>query len=157
MAATTTNNALVGVAQGEQAEVAKVARLLEAQSSAPVILTAADGQAVVLPEAAMRVLRAAMRLLASGQPVTVLPAEEGVTRAEAANFLNVRPEYIDRLLESGELSTMTSKREQQIRIGDLLAYRQRRRERERAGLRELTRMSEELGMYDPDFPVPGEE
>jgi hypothetical protein len=39
-----------------------------------------------------------------------------------------------------------------VRFGDLQAYKEVRDGQRRAGLARLTRLSEDLGMYDDDFP-----
>jgi hypothetical protein len=58
------------------------------------------------------------------------------------------------LIEDGEIVAVSSGERRRIRFDDLMDYTEHRDEARRDGLAELTRMSEEMGLYDvPDRPT----
>jgi excisionase family DNA binding protein len=139
-------------AQSEQPELARFVRMLDrlesdANGSRPT-LVGAGGQEIRLPEALVRTLRSAARHLARGDSVTVTPVHRELTTQQAADILNVSRPYLVRLLETGEMPFRTTGSHRRVKLRDVLEYRQRRDVERRAALGELTRLSQELGLYD---------
>ncbi|HEX5503538.1 MAG TPA: excisionase family DNA-binding protein, partial [Thermomicrobiales bacterium] len=83
-----------------------------------------------------------------------VPVYRELTTQQAADLLNVSRQYLIRLLERGDLPFTRTGTHRRIRLDDVLRYKDARSARRREGLRRLTRLSEELGLYDE--PAPGE-
>ncbi len=118
------------------------------RASQPARLIGPDGEQIELPESVYRVLRGAVHELGRGNAVAIMPVHTELTTQEAADLLNVSRQYLVRLLDGGEIPFSKTGTHRRIRFGDLMAYKQQRDERRREGLRRLTRMSEELGLYE---------
>ncbi|WP_067676987.1 helix-turn-helix domain-containing protein [Nocardia miyunensis] len=135
-------------------QLAEVRRFL---SSAPVssgaaVLRSAEGEAVTLPAEVFEGLRLVALALSEGKAVTVAPLHTTLTTQEAAELLGMsRPTFV-KLLEAGEIPFTRPGRHRRVRLTDVLAFREYRRAERTAGLSELTRISEGLGLYD-DIPV----
>lgn len=71
-----------------------------------------------------------------------------LTVDEAADFLNVPKQYLHRLLDSGEVPYVLVGTDHRIPLDGLIRYRERRDALRREKLLEITRISEEIGMYD---------
>ena len=77
-----------------------------------------------------------------------MPVHMELTTQEAADLLNVSRQYLVRLLEDGAMPFTKTGTHRRIRFGDLMAYKRARDATRRQGLKRLTRLSEELGLYD---------
>lgn len=117
----------------------------------PPRLVGPDGQAVPLPASLVRVIREAAESLARGDSLTVVPLHTELTTQQAADLLNVSRPYLVRLVEGGTVPcTRTEGGQRRIRSSDLLAYKARRDAERAEGLRALTRMGQEWGLY-PEY------
>jgi excisionase family DNA binding protein len=132
----------------ERMAISAVDRFLHKQEEAPVRLIGRDGEEVGLPAAARLVLGEAIHALAAGNAVAIVPVQQELTTQEAADLLNVSRQYLVRLLEEGAMPFHRAGTHRRIRLRDLLAYKAARDANRRAGLRQLTQLSEELGLYD---------
>ena len=112
--------------------------LVADQDGRPVAEVAAD------PAALAAALAVADRLFAPGKPVAVVDEDAELTTTAAARLLGVSRQYLARLLDRGAIPHRLAGTHHRLRVGDLLAYRARRRE----GVRELARLSDEFGLYD---------
>jgi excisionase family DNA binding protein len=74
----------------------------------------------------------------------VIPHDKQLTSQEAAEILSVPRPHLIKLLDRGELPFHRVGSHRRIKIGDALAYRERRDAERRAALAELTRLSEDL-------------
>ncbi|MFE0426867.1 helix-turn-helix domain-containing protein [Streptomyces sp. NPDC058953] len=121
--------------------------LAEARRMAPeeveIVLRKPGGAEVRLPTELVRVLIASAGELAQGHAVTVLASEARLSPAETAELLGLSRPFVARLLDSGEIPSahLPGSRHRVVRLGDVLAFQQRR-ERRREGRR---RIGEELG------------
>ena len=119
-----------------------------AGAGARVLVTDRDGrpvaEAVADSAALAAALAAADRLFELGKPVAVIDEDAELTTTQAAQLLQVSRQYLARLLDRGAIPSRRVGTHHRIRIGDLLAYRARRRD----GVRELARLSDEFGIYD---------
>lgn len=93
---------------------------------------------------------AAVRELAIGNGVSILPAATELTTQRAADLLNVSRPYLIRLLERGEIPYRKVGTHRRVQLSDVIAYRGRRDLELRRALDELTHDGEELGLYE-DF------
>jgi excisionase family DNA binding protein len=119
-----------------------------------VYLTDERGNRVELPATAARLVHQVVRALARGNPaeVHVLPKE--LTIQHAAEILDLRPQDVVRLIDEGEIPSVQSDDLRRIRFQDVMAYKPKRDAERRAGLDELTRLSQEMGLYDLEYEKP---
>lgn len=141
----------------ERAEAVAVAALVRRlrgghRSDGP-RLVGPDGETVPLPASIVQVLREAADHVARGDSFAVVPLHAELTTQQAADLLNVSRPYVVKLLEEGTIPcTHTVGGQRRVRANDLLAYRARRDIERAEGLRELTRMGQELGLY-PEYDL----
>ncbi|WP_225732002.1 MULTISPECIES: excisionase family DNA-binding protein [unclassified Nocardia] len=135
-------------------EIAEVRRFLEATppSAEATVLQSAAGEVVTLPAEVFEGLRLVALALSEGKAVTVAPLHTTLTTQEAAELLGMsRPTFV-KLLDAGDIPFTRPGRHRRVRLTDVLAFREYRRAERTAGLSELTRISEDLGLYDDDPP-----
>jgi excisionase family DNA binding protein len=108
-----------------------------------------DGQVVILPRAATRLLVHLLEEMAEGNAVTLIPIHAEMTTQDAADFLNVSRPFLVGLLQSGAIPFRKVGTHRRIRFQDVKDYKDRiDADRERA-LNALTAQAQELGMgYD---------
>jgi excisionase family DNA binding protein len=141
---------VVTLTADEQRALSELSEQLEAHAGpgTRVLVTGPDGRQVEVPVADPAALASALaataRLFRPGKPVTILDEDAELTTTQAAHLLQVSRQYLARLLDRGAIPHRLVGTHHRIRVGDLLAYRARRR----AGVRELARLSDEFGIYD---------
>ncbi len=141
----------------QQAQVAALSRALEGMAQprkrAPKCqLVGPKGESITLPESVFYVLERVAEVLARGDSITVVPVGREVTTQQAANLLNVSRQYLVRLLDEGRIPFRKTGKHRRVRIEDVLSFKATRDKDRRAGLRELSRLSEEYGGYDSELP-----
>lgn len=108
-----------------------------------------EGRATIsLPDAAAGPLLDLLSDLAAGRVVFVSDADEELTIREAAKLLNVSRPHLTHLLKEGEIPSHKVGSHYRVYRRDVLAYKARRREQSEEAMQELTRLSQELGLYD---------
>ncbi|GGK33253.1 helix-turn-helix domain-containing protein [Nocardia camponoti] len=113
-------------------------------------LASPDGELITLPAELLAGLRLVAIALAEGKAVTVAPLHTTLTTQEAAELLGMsRPTFV-KLLDDGAIPYTRPGRHRRVRLADVLAYREYRRAERTLGLAELTKISEDLGLYDVD-------
>jgi excisionase family DNA binding protein len=105
-------------------------------------------QRTAIPESVFRVLERVAEVMARGDSITVVPVGREVTTQQAADLLNVSRQYLVRLLDEGRIPFRKTGQHRRLRIEDVLAFKQTRDKDRRAGLRDLSRMTQEFGGYD---------
>jgi excisionase family DNA binding protein len=141
---------VVALTADEQRALGEFSEQLAAHAGpgARVLVADPDGRQVTVvasdPAALASALAAAARLFRPGKPVAILDEDAELTTTQAAQLLQVSRQYLARLLDRGAIPYRLVGTHHRIRVGDLLAYRARRR----AGVRELARLSDEFGIYD---------
>lgn len=63
-------------------------------------------------------------------------------------MLNMSRPYLVQLLDGGQIPFSKTGTHRRIRLDDVLAYKERKKSERRASLSELTRLSQEFGLYD---------
>jgi excisionase family DNA binding protein len=116
----------------------------------PVQFMRCGAQPIELPAVLSAVLREATDALLRGDAVSVLPTHKELTTQEAAELLNVSRPYLIQLLERGQLPYAMTGSHRRIALADVLAYRRQRDAERRDALRELTSLSQTLGIYAAD-------
>lgn len=108
----------------------------------------AIGDGVILPETLTRILDQAAHLLARHSAVAVVPVDVKLTTQEAADVLNVSRPYLVRLAESGAIPFTRTGAHRRIRLDDVLRYKAVRDAERKQALDELTKINQEMGLYD---------
>jgi excisionase family DNA binding protein len=146
----------VAVPPEQQAQVTALARVLEGMLHTPkrrppkCQLVGPKGESIPLPEAVFYVLERVVEVMARGDSITVVPVGREVTTQKAADLLNVSRQYLVRLLDEGRIPFRKTGKHRRLRIEDVLAFKETRDRDRRAGLRELSRMTEGFGGYDSE-------
>lgn len=141
----------------QQAQVIDLFKALEeiahsAKKRAPRCqLIGPNGEKTTIPPAVFYVLERVAEVLASGDSITVVPVGKLVTTQQAADLLNVSRQYLVRLLEDDRIPFQRVGKHRRLRVEDVLKFKQTRDKDRRAGLRQLTRMTEEFGGYDSEL------
>jgi excisionase family DNA binding protein len=140
----------------QQAQVAALSKALEdmahQRKRAPKCqLVGPRGENIPLPESVFYVLERVAEVMARGDSITVVPVGREVTTQQAAELLNVSRQYLVRLLDEGRISFRKVGKHRRLRVEDVLSFKAARDKDRRAGLRELSRMTEEFGGYDSEL------
>jgi excisionase family DNA binding protein len=84
----------------------------------------------------------------AGKAITVAPLEQRLTTQQAADLLGISRPTLIKLLEANEIPYEKPGRHRRIRLSDVLAYQDRRRQERRARLADITRQAVEDDLYD---------
>lgn len=148
--ATTVDHGPVSAAESEQQSLDQIEALLSSADSgaeAPT-LVGTQGQAVVLPESVVALLRQIVHQLARQKVVTIVPRNRELTTQEAAELLGDSRPYLIRLLDQGAMPYTRTGTHRRIRFDDLMRYKAERDAAREQVLDELVRLNQEMGLYD---------
>jgi excisionase family DNA binding protein len=137
-----------GTSEEERRRLQEIAQLIVHQATTAPKLVFAEGQEAQLPDLVYQLLRDAVRTLARGEAVSLIPLHQQLTTQQAADLLGVSRQYLVRLLDRGAIPFQRAGSHRRVIYADLLAYQRERKQERREALREITRLSEELGLYD---------
>ncbi len=141
----------------QQAQVAALSRALEGMVHPPkrrapkCQLVGPKGESIALPESVFYVLERVAEVLARGDSITVVPVGREVTSQQAADLLNVSRQYLVRILDEGRIAFRKTGKHRRLRIDDVLRFKANRDMDRRAGLRDLSQMTQEFGGYDSEL------
>ena len=144
----------VSIPNKEQDEVRLLEELI---GSGQVALVGPEGEKYAVPTQVRSLFLQVLRALRDGKAVSITRYNQQLTTQEAANLLGVSRQFLVNLLESGAIPFFSVGTHRRLYLQDVLDYRNRRDERRRDALRELSRASSEAGLYDHDKVVPREE
>lgn len=140
----------------QQAQIVALSRALEGMVHPPkrrapkCQLVGPSGESIALPASVFYVLERVAEVLARGDSITVVPVGREVTTQQAADLLGVSRQYLVRLLDEGRIAFRKTGKHRRLRIEDVLDFKGKRDKDRRAGLRELSRMTQEFGGYDSE-------
>ncbi len=120
-------------------------------------LIADGGKKFALPESLVSAFRQVVHLLAQGEAVQVIAANALLTTQEAASLLSVSRPFLMKLLDDGTLPFVMVGSHHRIATADLLRYKAERAVQRRAGLQDIVRISEEMGLYERERPYSPDE
>lgn len=110
----------------------------------------ADGvgerEVIQLPPVALVFLTEALKVMAAGDAVRIVPIHTELTTQEGANLLNVSRPHFVKLLEQGSLPFTKTGRHRRVKLSDVLAFKSARDEASLNAMGELTGQAQELGM-----------
>lgn len=132
----------------ERAALSQIEQLL-ARSSAnePPKIQGSDGTEIPIPESLRHVLHQLVHYMTHDRPVTVLTFSRELTTQQAADILNVsRPFLVKQLLDTGKIPFTMIGTHRRIAFDDLMAYKQQRDAERRRTLRDLSGLSQQLGL-----------
>ena len=105
-----------------------------------------DGQELLLPKAATRLLSHLLTEMAQGNAVTLIPVHAELTTQEAADFLNISRPHLISLLEKGDIEFHKVGTHRRVKFVAIEAYRKRFEVEARKAMDELAQEAQELGM-----------
>jgi len=141
----------------QRSQVVELSRALEGMLHTPkrrrphCQLVGPKGDPIPLPESVFYVLERVAEVMARGDSITVVPVGKEVTTQQAADILNVSRQYLVRLLDQDRIPYRKTGKHRRLRIEDVLSFKETRDKDRRAGLRELSRLSQESGGYDAEL------
>jgi excisionase family DNA binding protein len=124
-------------------------QLVKANGSMELQIVDRDGksEAVAIPTAAFRLLVTILAQMAAGDAVRLIPHHAELTTQEAAELLNVSRPYLVRLLDEERIPHRKVGTHRRILFKDLMVFKAEHRRARGAALDDLTRLSQELGLY----------
>lgn len=138
--------------EGISAELSRATGVL-ATSDQQARLIGPDGTTIPLPTEVYVALCDIIRAMSRGNAVTIGITESSITTQKAADLLCVSRPTLIKLLDAGEIPFTRPGRHRRIKLHDLLAYRDRRREKRLEGLSTMIAISEEMGLYDEEVEL----
>jgi len=137
----------VAAEEQEHAAFTRLARFLRSCAECDLRLVGADDE-IVLPRTAIGLLRQVAEALARDDAVAIVPLRKRLNTLQAAELLTVPHDHLVRLLDEGMLPSEAGDAGRYVQFDHLMAYTAREDEQRRAGMIELIRLSEDLGLYD---------
>jgi excisionase family DNA binding protein len=113
-------------------------------------LVGPKGETLTIPEAVFYVLERVAEVMARGDSITMVPVGQQLTTQQAADLLNVSRQYLVRLLDERRIPCTKTGKHRRLRIEDVLSFKENRDRNRRAGMRELSQLTQEYGGYDAE-------
>ncbi len=114
------------------------------------IIIGKGGDPTPIPDSVFFLFERIVEVLARGDAVTVVPVGKELTTQQAADMLNISRQFLIRLLDEGKLPYSKTGKHRRLKIEDVVSYKEQRSQTRRAGLRELSALTQEFGGYDPE-------
>jgi excisionase family DNA binding protein len=124
----------------------EAARAIAARQPSELRVRLDDGQELVLPKAATRLIAHLLTEMAQGNAVTIIPVHANLTTQDAADYLNVSRPHIVKLLEEGKIAYHMAGTHRRIKFQDLAGYKIASEKRRREIMGELATQAQEEGM-----------
>lgn len=110
-----------------------------------------DRDVVTVPREVADLIAEILAQLAAGRVVAAYPMHAELTTQQAADFLNVSRPYLVKLVDQGAVPHHKVGTHRRIYFKDVLAYRGHQDEASRRALDELSRVSEDIGLYEDEI------
>ncbi len=125
---------------------ARIARLLQKQPEADRARVRLDGEEIILPRAAVALLRDLLTEMAQGRAVNLIPVHAELTTQQAADLLNVSRPHLVKLVDQNKIPYSMVGTHRRIRLQDLLDYQQRQQDDSGEALNELAKQAQEIDL-----------
>ena len=112
-----------------------------------VLLDTETGKRTKIDETVFLLVQRLLTDLAAGNAVSIIPHNHELSTFQAADLLGVSRPYVIGLIEKGELPAHRVGTHRRIRMSDLLDYKAKAAATTDAALSELTRLSQDYGLY----------
>jgi excisionase family DNA binding protein len=109
------------------------------------------GVQITIEKDLLRFMVNILNLVSRGEGVTLIPQDTELTTGEAANLLKVSRPYLVKILDEGLIPSRKVGIYRRVLLSDLLEYKDKEKLKREEALDELTRLSQEMGLYD-DLP-----
>lgn len=133
----------------ERAAIARIVSALITDEKAECLIGPSGSEARLPRPLRLLLLQGAAALL-EGRAVLATPLDKELTTNEAARLLNVSRPYLYRLLDEGQIPYTLTGTHRRIKLRDLLSFCKRRDATSREALAELSRLSQEYGLYEAE-------
>ena len=136
------------------AEVARGAAALERVPDEGLTFSAPGVRAVSLSPAVTRMVASILREVAQGHTVALVTTAEEVSTGVAARLLGVSRPHVAMLVDTGVLPGRRINKHRRVRLADVVALK-REMDQQRALVREMAELGQEMGLYDdPGMRMP---
>ena len=99
-----------------------------------------------MPPAAIALIRAMLKEMASGKALTLVADDAEITTKQAADLLHVSRPYLVGMIERGELPARMVGKQRRLPLKDVLAFKRDNEAKRRATLSELVAHDQKLGL-----------
>ncbi len=100
---------------------------------------------LLLPPRALRFFAEVLQQMAKREPMLLVPQRHELTTQEAAAFLNVSRPFVIKEIAARKLACRLVNRHRRIEFEELVRYRKAQKEQSELALKELNRLSREMG------------
>jgi excisionase family DNA binding protein len=125
--------------------------LANARPTKPLQLVGPDGISEEIPIEIYAVLREVFQHLKDGQAISLIPDDTLLNTQQAAEILNISRPYLYRLLDAREIPFVPVGTHRKLRLADVEALRERRRDESRKALNAIAALNEECDDYGDDY------
>ncbi len=105
-----------------------------------------EGETLVIPESAAKMLIGILAEMGRGNTVTVVPVHAELTTQEAADLLSVSRPSLIQLLDEGKIEYRKVGTHRRVRFDSVMAYKRRVHAERLAALSELVAYDQEIGI-----------
>jgi excisionase family DNA binding protein len=138
-----------GSSHSDRALLARVQRIIDGHEGP--LMIGREGASVQVPESLFHILTKAVRLLASGQSISILSANEEFTTQAAANYLGVSRPHLVKLLEGGRIPFHFVGTHRRVYLQDLQRFESMRSKQRREVIDRLNEQIIAASLYDSDY------
>lgn len=105
---------------------------------------------LVVPNRAAKMLLDILVQIGRGNAVQLSSLEPEISTQEAAELLNVSRPYVVKLADEGAIPSRKVGPRRLLKLDDVIAYKREMYVKRLEAIGEMTRLSEEMGLYDTD-------
>lgn len=132
----------------EKPAIENLQQLLQAAKHSYPKLVSSQGEEIELPESVYKALYQVVEALVTGTSIAISPIDKAITIEETAEILNVSKDYVNKLLQQGNIPYTTVGTTKQINYRNVSEYQQVRNSQRRKSLDELANFMQQEGFYD---------
>jgi excisionase family DNA binding protein len=137
----------IEASESEKPALNKMEGVLKDDQCMP-MLVGPHNERIPLPRSVFYILQQIVFHMMQGRAITIVPVDKELTTQQAADILNVSRPYLVRLLEEKKIPFFKVGSHRRIRFKDVMDYKKKRDTERTLGLAELTRLSQEFGLYE---------